>query len=85
MTYRPRSRIGPITKRVLRGVARRETHSEPRLDLTGVAYIHAAGGDPASAPVPLVFLGLLIASYLLRSKRDEAGAAVSATPVRAAA
>ncbi len=36
-------------------------------NLTGAAFVHAAGGDTAGAPIPLVFLVLLVASYLLRS------------------
>ena len=43
-------------------------------DLTGAAYVHAAVGDFAGVPTPLVFLCLLVASYALRSK---VGSAVS--------
>jgi hypothetical protein len=35
-------------------------------DLTGAAYSHAAGGDPAGVVPPLVILSLLLASYFLR-------------------
>lgn len=46
-------------------------------DLTGAAYVHAAVGDYAGVPVPLVFLGLLVASYLLRTRADEAASPAS--------
>ena len=35
-------------------------------DLTGAAWSHAASGDGAKAIVPLVFLAIAIASYVLR-------------------
>ena len=37
-------------------------------DLTGAAYVHGAGGDPAGVPVPVILLGLLVASYVLRPR-----------------
>ena len=41
-------------------------------DLTGAAFAHGAAGDTAGVPVPLVFLGLLAASYVLRPPMPEA-------------
>ncbi|TPV93760.1 MAG: DoxX family protein [Myxococcales bacterium FL481] len=37
-------------------------------DLTGAAYLHGASGDWAGVAPPLVFLGVLVASYVLREK-----------------
>ena len=40
-------------------------------DLTGAAFCHGASGDTAGIPVPLVFLGILAASYSLRPAAEQ--------------
>lgn len=37
-------------------------------DLTGAMMVHAAAGDTAGVVPPAVFVGVLIASYLLRQR-----------------
>ena len=41
-------------------------------DLTGAAYVHAASGDNAGSAPPLVLLAVLVASYVMRGRNDEA-------------
>jgi len=41
-------------------------------DLTGAAFSHGAGGDWMGVAPPLVFLCLLMTSYTLRNKVDQA-------------
>ncbi len=40
-------------------------------DLTGAAFLHAAVGDVAGVPVPLLLVVLLVASYVLRNASSE--------------
>jgi uncharacterized membrane protein YphA (DoxX/SURF4 family) len=48
-------------------------------DLTGAAFSHASSGDPASAVLtPVILLGLVIGSYLLRPEQRRLGGAEAA-------
>ena len=65
----------------LLGIAALLTPGRPRLkewayagfffDLTGAAFLHAAVGDVAGVPVPLLLVVLLVASYVLRNASSE--------------
>ncbi len=61
-------KLGPWVERV-----REWAYAGFFFDLTGAAYLHFIAGDHAGVPTPLVFAGLLVASYMLRpSERVEA-------------